>query len=121
MFYILAQFSKFIPPGSVRIDVKISGLDSSLILSLAVLRPDRKIAVFLYNNSTIDIIDITVKDQLKATFNIQLKPKSFNTLIYIAGNSQGYPIPNCLRFINPLHTSNSIWTPDNVINYIKQL
>lgn len=70
-FYSMAHFSKFIPPGSVSIDVKLSGLESSMILTLGFLWRTRRISVFLYNNST-QMIEITVKDKLKATFNIIL-------------------------------------------------
>lgn len=116
-FYVKAHFSKFIPPGSVRIDVKLSGLESSMILTLGFLLPSKRISVFLYNNST-HTIEITVKDQLKATFNINLKPKSLNTLIYNVDSSFGYPIPNCLHFFDPVSVV-SMWTLKNVLNYIQ--
>lgn len=86
MFYALAHFSKFITPGSVRIDARLSGVDKSIVQCLAFKRPDKKIAVLLYNNSTQQAIDLTVRDDPANGANIKLKPKSLNTLIYSNGD-----------------------------------
>lgn len=86
MFYVLAHFSKFITPGSVRIDAELSGVDKLIVQCLAFKRPDKKVTVFLYNNSTQQAIDLTVLDDPTNGVNIKLKPKSLNTLIYSNGD-----------------------------------
>ena len=47
MYYALGHFTKFIPPGSVR--VHSSGIHMNGLQSLTVLRPDDKIVVVLLN------------------------------------------------------------------------
>lgn len=47
-FYGIGHFSKFMPPGSVRIDVSFDSTNHQL-KALAVKRPDNLIAVILYN------------------------------------------------------------------------
>ncbi|XP_055318420.1 lysosomal acid glucosylceramidase-like [Sitodiplosis mosellana] len=86
MFYVLAHFSKFITPGSVRIDARLEGADQSVVQYLAFKRPDKKIAVFLYNNSTQQAVDLNILDNPKKGIEITLNPKSLNTLIYSNGN-----------------------------------
>lgn len=86
MFYVLAHFSKFITPGSVRIDAKLWGADNSVLQYLSFKRPDNKIVVLLYNNSTQQAIDLLVLDNPKKGIEISLKPKSLNTLIYSSGD-----------------------------------
>lgn len=81
MFYVFAHFSKFITPGSVRIDAKLWGADNSVVQCLSFKRPDNKIVVLLYNNSTKQA-DLLVSDNSKKGIEILLKPKSLNTLIY---------------------------------------
>lgn len=48
IYYVLAHFSKYIPRGSVRIDIAKSE-SSTNIHSAAFLRPDGAITVILYN------------------------------------------------------------------------
>lgn len=81
IFYATAQFSKFIPVGSKRIDATICGNEYYLVEAIAFLRPDRKVSVVLHNNST-ETIKIDVSDQLVGSVNIEIKPKSVNTLVY---------------------------------------
>lgn len=50
LYYALAQFSKFIPPGSVRVDVSPSTLASAAgIETVGFQRPDGAIALVLQN------------------------------------------------------------------------
>lgn len=83
MFYVYAHFSRFIVPGSMRIDAKLNGVDPKILKTIAFQRPDETVAVILYNNSKNQTIDLTVKDSLKNPFQIKIKPKSLNTLIYM--------------------------------------
>ncbi|KAJ8963242.1 hypothetical protein NQ318_018708 [Aromia moschata] len=48
MFYALGHFSKFIRPGSVRLDASITGSDNDL-KAVAFLRPDNLIALVVFN------------------------------------------------------------------------
>lgn len=81
MFYVMAHFSKFILPGSMRIEATLKGIPSTFVQTLAFLRPDNKIAVILYNNRS-NVIDLTIKCDPKKVFSIKLKPKSINSLVY---------------------------------------
>lgn len=82
MFYVFAHFSKFITPGSIRIDAKLYGVSSSDVQATAFQRPDDKIAIILYNNSTENAIDLTVRDTSYRAIKLNLRPKSINTLVY---------------------------------------
>lgn len=82
LFYAMAHFSKYILPGSKRIQTNICGFQKAHVESIAYIRPDRKIAVILYNNHTIDSIDLNLVDQFRGTTSLHLKPKSLNTLVY---------------------------------------
>lgn len=86
-FYAMAHFSKFILRGSVRIAANILTPSKSRIKSLAFLRPDNKIVVILFNRSKKAVL-VTIKDTSKGKFNIHLKPKSINTLVYTVGNDE---------------------------------
>lgn len=85
-FYVMAHFSKFIWPGSVRVDAKISECGSSKLKFIAFLRPDKKIVLIVYNSAR-KSRSLTVKDKSKGKINLNLKPKSINTLIYDVGSS----------------------------------
>lgn len=86
-FYAMAHFSKFISRGTVRIAANILSPTNSKIKSLAFLRPDNKIVVILYNSANKTVL-VTIKDTSKATFNIKLKAKSINTLVYTTGSDK---------------------------------
>ncbi|XP_055318388.1 lysosomal acid glucosylceramidase-like [Sitodiplosis mosellana] len=79
MFYVLAHFSKYITPGSVRLD---TFTDKYLdILTVAYLRPDDKIVVSMYNRLN-NSVAVVLTDLYQGAVELQLKPKSINTLIY---------------------------------------
>ncbi|XP_050308224.1 lysosomal acid glucosylceramidase-like [Anthonomus grandis grandis] len=81
MFYGLGHFSKFIVPGSVRIDIELSGLNTLYnIHALAFLRPDGKVAVVLNNRSgSSKTIKVNI---LGSTQILSLDGNSLNTLLY---------------------------------------
>lgn len=81
MYYVMAHFSKFLPVGSRRIDANISN-NCNNITALAFARNDSKISVMLYNPHDNKTISVSFVDKLKGTIDLQLKPKSLNTLIY---------------------------------------
>lgn len=86
MFYAQAHFTKFIPPGSQRIEATICGKQYPSLQTVAFKRPDKKITVILHNNSPTDIITVKVVDKLKGQVELYLKPRSINTLIYSTRN-----------------------------------
>lgn len=79
IFYVLAHFSKFVSPSSIRIDVNVN---NNNIKSLAFLCPDSSIAIILYNNG-VRTITVGLTDEMRGSMEIRLLPKSINTLIYI--------------------------------------
>ncbi|XP_055318433.1 lysosomal acid glucosylceramidase-like [Sitodiplosis mosellana] len=85
-FYAMAHFSKFILPGSVRIDANLLECGSSKLKTIAFLRPDNKIVVIVYN-SAIRSVEVTIRDKSKGNINLKLKPKSINTLVYEVGSA----------------------------------
>lgn len=86
MFYIMAQFSKFILPGSRRIatttTTSINGMENETTIDVvSFLRPDGKVAVILYNKRPVTI-NVNVIDKIKGNMQIELRPESLNTLVY---------------------------------------
>ncbi|XP_031621875.1 putative glucosylceramidase 4 [Contarinia nasturtii] len=81
-FYAAAHFTKFILPGSKRIEAHVSGDNVDNLSSLAFLRPDRKVAIIFYNKHTLYTISLRIYDESKGTIDLQIKPKSLNSLIY---------------------------------------
>lgn len=83
LFYAMAHFSRFITPGSVRIDTKLIGKHTEFVSTLAFLRPDKKVSVILYNNDTLQSINLKmITDRQNGQAFIELKPKSIKTIIY---------------------------------------
>lgn len=102
LFYAMAHFAKYILPGSRKIRTNIFPAQSPFISSVAYLRPDKKIAVILYNNHTTEPIKLTIKDKCKGSTVICLKPKSLNTFVYSKcklnkRKKNSWPRPNCQR------------------------
>lgn len=81
MFYAMAHFSRYIPPGSIRIDTNICGAMKDSLQSLAYWRLDGKTTVILYNSSD-QTVNLTINDEYKGTANITIKPRSLNTIVY---------------------------------------
>ncbi|XP_066249283.1 lysosomal acid glucosylceramidase-like [Euwallacea similis] len=83
MFYALGHFSKFIVPGSVRIAIENS---LATLKTVAFVRPDGKIAVILWNRSSLDVS--IMLDILGDTKDFTIKGHSINTLLYLHHNSE---------------------------------
>lgn len=82
IFYVLAHFSKFIPPGSVRISASLNGFRASNIKTVAFLCPDNKVSVIFYNHSDKKrLIEFT--DILRGSFEINLEPRSITTFVFV--------------------------------------
>lgn len=81
IFYVLGHFSKFISPGSVRIEASLNGFRANNIKTVAFLNTDNTISVILYNHSDKSrIVDFT--DDLRGSYEIQLEPRSITTFVY---------------------------------------
>lgn len=81
IFYILAHFSKFIPPGSIRIEASLNGYESGNIKTVAFLCPDNTITVIFYNHSNKPrLIEFT--DSLRGSYEIKLDPSSITSFVY---------------------------------------
>uniref|UniRef100_A0A915NLV3 Glucosylceramidase n=1 Tax=Meloidogyne floridensis TaxID=298350 RepID=A0A915NLV3_9BILA len=102
MFYAMAHFSRFIPPGSIRIDSQISSkLTPSLteqIESVAFRNPDGNRVLVLISNSE-ELIEGIIEEEINEnnkgleavkirTINVRLPPKSISTLIWPKRNSK---------------------------------
>lgn len=80
IFYVMAHFSKFIPPDSVRVDAKLSTSHAN-IRTVAFLCPDNTVAVILLNGSKESKI-IHYTDDSRGTYEFEILPKSLNTFIF---------------------------------------
>lgn len=83
-FYAMAQFSRFITPGSQRIANEVYGDVNGGLKCLSFLRMDGKIAVVLYNNSTVEAISVCVENRDKRNAYIHLQPKTIGTMLFNA-------------------------------------
>lgn len=78
-YYVLAHFSKYITPGSVRLDTYT--YTGRYVDIVAYLTPNDKIVVIMYNRFE-QTVPVVLTDLYQGTLELQLKPKSINTLIY---------------------------------------
>lgn len=77
MFYALGHFSKFLVPDSVRVTSEVS---ESNVRALAFLRPDEKVAVIIYNESSDDVsVNISIEGN---SGTIEVPGNSINTFLY---------------------------------------
>ena len=77
-YYALAHFSKFLPPGSVRVDTTSTGSKASVA---AFRRPDNSVAVIVVNNDNTDI-DLTLEDGKEGRVMGKVGPKTIQTYVY---------------------------------------
>lgn len=81
IFYVLGHFSKFIPPGSIRIDSELRGFQSSKIKIVAFLCPDRTVSIILYNQYNRQRI-VKFTDKLRGSVAIELQPRSITSFFF---------------------------------------
>ncbi|XP_060524484.1 lysosomal acid glucosylceramidase-like [Cylas formicarius] len=81
MFYALGHFSKFIVPDSLKLALTTSdGLSDNGIRTVAALRPDGKVAVFVTNENDNSVtIQISIGESSQS---IEFAANSINTLLY---------------------------------------
>lgn len=84
-YYAMGHFSKFITVNSQRIGVKIHDtLDD--IKVLAFKRPDKRVAVVLYNRDTVDK-EVSLKIGIDM-IRVILEPNSINTVVMFWGHDK---------------------------------
>ncbi|XP_033227657.1 lysosomal acid glucosylceramidase-like [Belonocnema kinseyi] len=81
LYYIIHHFSRFLPRGSVRIELKESSIIFHSLTSIAFETPHNKTVVLIYNGSErsqkVDIINPKT-----GIINLNLPEKSLNTIVY---------------------------------------
>ncbi|KAJ8869053.1 hypothetical protein PR048_030608 [Dryococelus australis] len=79
MFYALAHFAKFVPPGSVRIGLETG--QASGIENVAFLTPENVTVVVLHNIKNTDA-EAVISDSEKGSISLKIAANSMNTIIY---------------------------------------
>nr|CAD7420397.1 unnamed protein product [Timema poppensis] len=79
MFYALGHFSKFVPEGSVRVQVNLS--TNTGIQAVAFRTPSDCLVIVFYNRYNRDI-PVTISDSDAGSFQITVTRRSFNTILY---------------------------------------
>jgi glucosylceramidase len=84
MFYVLAHFSKFIPPGSVRISSVISNLPKlSRLDAVAFVTPDNQRILVVLNSALSTTHNISIKEPKQhGSFDYSLPPLSIATFVW---------------------------------------
>lgn len=83
MFYAMAHFSKFVTPGSVRINHEVTGITSNKVHVIAFKTKEGKRVVVIDNEDDFKDYDIQVKDQFRSLpVKYSVKKNSFVTLVW---------------------------------------
>lgn len=77
LFYVIGQFSRFLPEGSVRIDVTTT---NSMIKTIGFRRPDGHIVLVNYNRYILPI-QLTVTDGARKVV-ISIPPSTVQSVVY---------------------------------------
>lgn len=77
IFYVMGHFSKFLTPGSVRVEATSA---DSKVKTVAFLRPDNTIAIILFNTSK-DPKNIHYTDDSRGSYEFTIQPRSINTFV----------------------------------------
>lgn len=81
-YYYVAHFSKFVAPGSVRIDWSLDNEVSKDVETTAFLTPDDDVVVVIMNKGK-DSAKLTLVDATTdGVANVEIPPHSINTLVY---------------------------------------
>uniref|UniRef100_A0A182NS10 Glucosylceramidase n=1 Tax=Anopheles dirus TaxID=7168 RepID=A0A182NS10_9DIPT len=79
IFYGLGHFSRFILPGSVRLDVRSSSSD---VVVVAFERQDKRTVLVFYNRANSQVT-VRVEDKRYGSVRVRLPAKSVHTLLYL--------------------------------------
>ena len=82
MYYGLGHFSKFIPDGSVRIGLNITGYDSDRIQMVGLERPDGATVLVVTNRHLSSSVKMRLVDETKVSQTIVIGPESVHTLVW---------------------------------------
>jgi glucosylceramidase len=84
MFYALGHFSKFVPPGSVRIDASISRLPyNNRFDAVAFVTPNSQRVLVAHNAHFLKSYRIEIKDpSLDGTLSYEIPPSSIATFVW---------------------------------------
>lgn len=84
MFYVMGHFSKFISPGSIRINLTISELSYGNGLdAVAFVTPTNQRVLVVLNSNEEESYNVTIKELKQAgSFAYQLPPSSIATFIW---------------------------------------
>ncbi|KAK3097705.1 hypothetical protein FSP39_012333 [Pinctada imbricata] len=80
MYYILGHFSKFIVPGSKRLDLTVKGSNKNVEV-VAFLRPDSSIVAVLLNRSDEEVL-VSLRDLDLGYINIDMIPHCIQTVTW---------------------------------------
>lgn len=83
MFYVLGHFSKYVPPGSMRIGITIENMNN--VKSVAFSTPDGGVVLVILNLNE-EKKAILIKDPKKGTTRIYVPARSINTMKYWTHN-----------------------------------
>ena len=79
IFYAIGHFSRFLPEGSLKIQVQSSNKN---VVVTGFQRPDGSVAVIFYNK-LVKNINLKFEDPVRGAIQFKIPPKSIHTLIYL--------------------------------------
>ncbi|XP_063229550.1 lysosomal acid glucosylceramidase-like isoform X2 [Bacillus rossius redtenbacheri] len=79
MFYAVGHFSKFVPRGSVRIDVQPG--EQAGLRAVAFQTPDQAVVIVVYNKQEHEI-PLSIHDPRRGLLNLSVERNSFSTILY---------------------------------------
>lgn len=80
-FYAMAHFSKFLPPGSVRIDTTTVSQNQSQAI-VAAFRTPKDSTVFIAVNNDDNSVELTLDDTKSGKLTAIIEPRSIQTYVY---------------------------------------
>ncbi|XP_033207306.1 lysosomal acid glucosylceramidase-like [Belonocnema kinseyi] len=81
MYYAIHHFSRFLPRGSVRLELEDSSIIFRSLTSIAFETPENKTVVLIYNRSSISK-KVDIVDPRNGVINLELPALSMNTILY---------------------------------------
>ena len=81
-FYAMAHFSKFLSPGSIRIDSSILSLTNHTNTTAGAFRTPHNSTVVIVVNNDETVIDFTLEDTKAGKLTAKIDPKSIQTFVY---------------------------------------
>ena len=81
-FYALAHFSKFIPPGSFRVDTQVVNSNNNHLHYAVFRTPDSATVVVTFNEEGVDVELVVEDDRASGKLVAKVAPMSLQTFIY---------------------------------------